>query len=82
MCRLVTWFDSPPMPWSLPLYAEAIAVAATKEVSPKATPKRQTPYLRALEYMDVEAVEDSHESESESGSSSDAYSAADIVGSN
>ncbi len=79
LCRLVTLFDSPPMPWALPFYAEAIALATAEEVSPLAAPKRRRLHLK---YMDVEAVEDSHGSETEEDYSSDALSAADIVGSN
>jgi len=72
------------MPWSLPLYVEAIAIATAEEVSLVATPKKTRLCLKALKYLDVEVVEDSHESESEGEEdySNNAFSVVDVVGSN
>jgi len=70
------------MPWSLPFYAEAIAVDIVEEVLPMAAPKRPRLCFRGLKYMDMEVIEDSHESESEEDYNNDAFDAIDVIGSN
>ena len=78
----MTAIATSPESWSLPIYAKAMATAFVNDMSPVMISKKRRLCSRAEEYMDIEAMEDSLESESEEDYSSDAMNMVDVVGSN